>query len=64
MANLDIEAQEIVRRYTEDTDKCMYQHQAKHKGDFRRELRHGNPDCACIECGGYNDECSCYTPRH
>ncbi len=45
-----------------DVQRCMYKHEAK-RGDFKRELRQGNPDCACIECDGYNDECSSYIKK-
>lgn len=71
---LEQEMQEEDRRFFEtevsetikntDEDLCIYKHHAKHKGDFRRELRQGNPDCACIECDGYNNyDCPDYNPR-
>ena len=46
-----------------EMDLCIYKHNAEHRGDFRRELRHGNPDCVCLECEGYDDECPSYTKR-
>lgn len=43
-----------------DATRCNYKHNARRKRDFVRELRHGNPDCQCCVCDGYDEECPDY----
>lgn len=44
-----------------DENRCEFYHESSR--GFRRELRQGNPDCACCVCEGYDEDCPAYNPR-